>query len=173
MPRTPDETTVTDEIAVGRLTSVDAFDRDEELVDLLPGEEPKQEVAFPTYNVPATLTKIDGTAASNGNNQTLSFECSQDFGAQLMLVVGGTAFEVAFDKVDLGMGATIKGVNSRGGADGVTRCHFNVAFPWSEAPKVARAWTLLNSYGILSLTVMQGSLKLADGREVDLTKRAD
>jgi hypothetical protein len=179
-----DEAETTDREALSRLAAVeapnvDAFGAEEE-----DEEDPEQidaglDLGEPSnpeegiYVIPATLKKATNSAASNGNNITLDFECGVSYGMLLMGHTGTEAFAVDFDKLMLGEGATIKSVSTRGGADGVVRTSFGLQFPGSASHVVRSAWDMVNRYAVLRLEAQQGRLGLADGSSVDLTHRAE
>jgi hypothetical protein len=183
-----DEAQETDGIAVGRLTSVDAFEDPEdgeESVDLLPGEpttansaaekitigQPDPDLTGPGFV--AMLQDVKVSAASNGNNFDVTFETAMENLDDLArLAVGGVI--ITWRKVLIGNGGEVRRMAVTRDADGAL--HLKVAFhlPQSEISRsVGFLGPLVAMKGMLELEEMQQTLRLEDGREIDLTSRAE
>jgi hypothetical protein len=74
----------------------------------------------------------------------------------------------------VGFGATVGGVTVAKSPEGDRHLRFRLTFPQSEIARTkGRIFELVGTYGLLILDRMQQSLRLEDGKDVDLTKRAD
>lgn len=146
----------------------DAFE-----AELLPGERS----SFEEIRMGATLQDIKVGAATNGANYSLTFEVTLDghiAASRAMSEMGKQGFFATFDKFLIGEGATIRAVSGRGDADGAA--HFKVGLHLSQseiARSHGRMGSLVGKHGLLTLEPQQGTLRLEDGREVDLTARAE
>jgi hypothetical protein len=218
-----DEAKRTDEEAVGRLTSLDAFgdpvDEDEESVDLLPGEQRTAEP--PTFGKPESVTRRGPIPpASLGDvmlevgchlrgvslgkpvaNVTASLTFDLDVPHDVKALMGEHAYAGVFNEGFVGEGITVKGEATASDPENRITQKVKVAMPRYDSlnrdqitpnilPLIEEEGTSLDGLlqaigpswrlnctvdipGVLRLHRMQESLMLDDGREVDLTKRAE
>ena len=217
-----DDNKRTDEEAIGRLTSVDAFgdpteDEDEESVDLLPGERTAEP---PTFGKPETATRRGPIPpASLGEvmlevgchlrnvsfgkpvaNVTASLTADLDVPQDVKMLMGEHAYVGVLNEGMLGEGLLIKGDVTASDPENRVTQKIKMTMPRYDQqnrdqitpnllPLIGDAeildgllqgiegtWRLnctVDIPGVLRLHRMQESLMLDDGREVDLTKRAE
>lgn len=217
-----DEAKRTDEEAVGRLTSLDAFgdpvDEDEESVDLLPGEQRtapefgKPETAgarrgpVPPTNLGEIMLEVGCRlkGVSLGKpvaNVTASLTFDLDIPHDVKALMGEHAYTCVFNEGFVGEGVTVKGEATSSDPENRVTQKVKVAMPRYDGlnrdqitpnilPLIEEEGMSLDGLlgaigptwrlncgpdipGVLRLHRMQESLMLDDGREIDLTKRAE
>jgi hypothetical protein len=142
--------------------------------DILPGEPAAEPGAV---RIGATLQDAKVATATNGANYIVTFETGiigHHAISDAMTTMGTHGFIAEFDKFLLGEGATIRSVSGRCDADGAAHFKFSLHFAQSEiARSLGRISDLLSKHAVLTLEPTQGTLRLLDGRDVDLTAKAE
>lgn len=131
---------------------------------------------FEKLEMQAVLQDAKVSAASNGDNYDLTFEL--DIAGFVRLAVesakGKGAFAAIWNKIHIGDGAELKRFSATRDADGEMHYKLSLHLPQSEISRsLGRMGSQLRKRAQLTLEPSQGTLPLADGTQVDLTKRAD
>lgn len=128
------------------------------------------------YEMLATLQDIKVAGKTNGNTYEAVFEVGHQNIARLAeaMVAGTTGHDVTWDQLFVGTGGSIRRLAMTRDADDAPHLKFVLHLPQSEISRsIGQLGTMVKTTAKLVLDPMQGTLGLPDGREIDLTKRAE
>jgi hypothetical protein len=128
-------------------------------------EETAQQDDAESFQIFATLKKLEIVDGQTNVNYRLKIECAEDDWEALREAKKAGAHDLIFNKVRGGRGATVKGMATKDDADGNTSVVATIILPQSAIVDSSQLNLMVSKHALLVLTPEQMGF--------DLTKRAE